>query len=223
MDVKIIAYMQLAPDLPIADPKIGRMSEVELMATAGMHLCRTNESFVQTINKSNLKEVKDRLKWAWNSQPQPHTTVFGLTEWMFELRDVSRSLTHQLVRHRTSWYLQQSMRSVNPTEKPTIVPESVKDNGWGMAFEEHAKDLRTLYNLMIDDGVPKEDARFILPIATTSNILMKIDGCNLIHFLNLRTHVSAQWEIRELAEKMYELVKEKAPNMFSEEYKEYWY
>ena len=55
-----------------------------------------------------------------------------------------------------------------------------------------------------------------------TGIYMSIDGRNLIHFFKLRLDIQAQWEIRKLAEEMYRLVKQIAPTMFDEKFKEYW-
>lgn len=225
MNVRLIAYMQLAPEIreEVLESHPVRVREIEAMITACMHGCRTNDDFVTVLKESDISEVDNRLRWAWNAQPVPHNTVFGFTDWIFEIRNVSRTLTHQLVRHRTAWFLQQSQRAVDQRDKDIGLPDTIIDKGWMLSYGDSIHTAKEIYALMVDDGVPKEDARFILPSGIDTNIYMKIDGCNLIHFMNLREHPSAQWEIKELSDKMYELVKERAPSMFSEEYKRYWY
>ena len=82
------------------------------------------------------------------------------------------------------------------------------------AYEEGMKIIANLYQSMLNVGIPEEDARYILPNACCANLVMTMNGRELLHFFNLRCCTRAQWEIRELADKMLELVKDVAPIMF---------
>jgi thymidylate synthase (FAD) len=219
MEVRLIAYMQVNPDLGIGSPS------PEEIASACMHRCRTTKGFSEIVDEQTEKEVTDRL---YSAVKLGHFTVAGMTDWTFEINGVSRTLTHQLVRHRTAWFLQQSQRSVDPTDEDDwyVTPPSIGDNEeYKFTYDSKMSELKGIYKLFwkYSKGVPKEDARFILPNATKSDIIMKIDGSNLMHFLKLRLDRGAQWEIRELAERIYELVKEKAPNLFREDLQECWW
>ena len=74
----------------------------------------------------------------------------------------------------------------------------------------------TLYTLMVNDGVPCEDARYVLPQAFTCNIMLTMNARELRHFFSLRCCTRAQWEIRELANEMMKLCKEVAPVLFAD-------
>lgn len=227
MEVNLIGMMQIHPKYQIQN-KYSHKSEI--MAAACMHGCQTDKSFEQILEENDNAFARRMVRGAIRSKTKstgtkiPHTTVPGFTEWVFELRDVSRVLTHQLVRHRTAWNLQQSQRTVDPTDKPIVVPQTIIDEGYERAYRDIMRQTKSLYRLMVEvDGVPREDARYLLPPAYTSNIYMKIDGANLIHFFKLRTDIHAQWEIQDLANRMWELVKVEAPNIFDEEHMEYWW
>lgn len=87
---------------------------------------------------------------------------------------------------------------------------------WNMsdAYDDFMRYVHDLYNQMIKCGVPEEDARYILPNACTTNIVVTMNARELRHFFRLRCCTRAQWEIRELANKMVELCKEVAPVLF---------
>ena len=71
-----------------------------------------------------------------------------------------------------------------------------------------------MYQDLVDAGIPKEDARFVFPNATTTRLIMTMNLRSLMHFFSLRCCNRAQWEIRELANKMLEICKETAPKLF---------
>lgn len=148
-----------------------------------------------------------------------HFSVTEHATFTFSISDVSRALTHQLVRHRVASYTQQSQRYVkfDQDEIKYVTPHTVDDN-------EDAKEIYTevmaqvaaAYQKLIKEGIPPEDARFVLPNAATTNIVVTMNARELMHFIRLRTCNRTQWEIREVAEEMLKLAKEKAPTMFSD-------
>ena len=83
-------------------------------------------------------------------------------------------------------------------------------------FDEAVEYARKSYKELIDLGVPKEDARFLLPNACATKILVTMNFRELRHFIQLRGAKDAQWEIRHLAAEMLRLLKEKAPNIFDD-------
>ena len=226
MRVRLIGQMGLADGVWYKPDYTRHDSEIEVMLSAFQHGCRTESDFISVMENTSSKKVIDRVQGALKIKPYPHYTMAGFTDWIFEIRGVSRALTHQLVRHRTAWFLQQSQRSVNPTrkEKWYVIPPKIQASVVILEMYEAMMDrCKKRYQFLVSKGVSKEDARFILPNATKTNIFMKMDGSNLMHFLKLRKAKEAQWEIRELAEKIHEAVKKVAPNLFSEDLEEFWW
>jgi len=145
-----------------------------------------------------------------------HESIIEHAVATFEISGISRCLSHQLVRHRIASFSQESMRYVEPYFE-VIVPPSIADTEgateiWAaaLAMTNHA------YDRLREMGIPKEDARFLLPNATATRLVMTMNFRELRHFFKVRLAKQAQWEIRELAGKMLELIKEIAPNVFED-------
>ncbi|WP_456464929.1 FAD-dependent thymidylate synthase [Desulfurobacterium sp.] len=137
----------------------------------------------------------------------------------FLVDGISRACSHQLVRHRPASYSQQSQRYVSMKKFPYVKPESLEDKYvetemGRFSFDEVMSFLGSVYESFVETGVPKEDARFVLPNACSTRIVFTMSGRELIHFLRLRTCNRAQWEIREMAVKMLKLLREKLPEIF---------
>jgi thymidylate synthase (FAD) len=144
-----------------------------------------------------------------------HTSVIEHTNFTFAISDVSRSLTHQLVRHRIASYAQQSQRYVNLNEPNYVTPPKIENNKkMKKAYDETMKNIWREYNKLIDLGIPAEDARFILPNAASTNIIVTMNARSLLNFFELRCCQHAQWEIRQLANIMLQKVKKVAPTIF---------
>lgn len=139
-----------------------------------------------------------------------HESVLEHINFTFSIEGVSRSLSHQLVRHRLASYSQQSQRYTNGENFDFIIPDTIKNSPKMLEeFKDHIEDTKLRYKRMINFGIPKEDARSILPNATTTNLVMTVNLRELRHFYSERSCIHAQQEIRQLANKMIELVKEK--------------
>jgi thymidylate synthase (FAD) len=147
-----------------------------------------------------------------------HTSALEHASYTFAIEGVSRALTHQLVRHRLASYNQQSQRYVVPRVAPAfVVPPSITTDG--NAREIYTKALRDCfecYRDLVSQGIPAEDARYILPNAAPSNIVVTMNIRELLHFLTLRCCKRAQWEIRELALLMLGLATPTAPYIFKD-------
>jgi thymidylate synthase (FAD) len=138
-----------------------------------------------------------------------HTSLLEHMVYTFEINGISRACSHQLVRHRIASYAQESQRYVKIKDEDWyIVPDRVKDF---KAFHSLMEILKASYNQMLANGTPLEDARYILPNCTKTNLIMTINGRSLDNFLTLRTCSHAQWEIRELANKMLQKVRVVSP------------
>jgi thymidylate synthase (FAD) len=122
----------------------------------------------------------------------------------FFVEGISRACSHQLVRHRVASYSQQSQRYVSMKNFPYVKPETfknakIKAKGLEMTFEGVMDLIGSFYESAVEMGIPKEDARFLLPNACSTRIVFTMNGEELVHFLRLRTCNRAQWEIRKLA------------------------
>jgi len=123
----------------------------------------------------------------------------------FLIEGVSRSLTHQLVRHRKGSYSQESQRYVDMRKSggEPIIPPSIEENDEAKdIFEEAMIQCQAAYERLRDVGIRKEDARFVLPSAAPTRIVMTMTLEDYRYFLSQRCAKDAQWEIRSVAHSM---------------------
>jgi thymidylate synthase (FAD) len=119
----------------------------------------------------------------------------------FGISGVSRTLSHQLVRHRAGVaFDQQSQRYVNYKAAATMLPGTIADADPELraAYETQVDGALGLYATLVEAGIPGEDARFAFPNATRTNLVMTTNLRALIHMSGLRLCTMAQWEIRRL-------------------------
>src|SRR3989454_9695610 len=119
----------------------------------------------------------------------------------FGISGVSRTLSHQLVRHRAGVaFDQQSQRYVKYKGASTMLPASIAEGDASLRerYEDQVEGALELYGEMLESGVPGEDARFVFPNATRTNLVMTTNLRALIHMSGLRLCTMAQWEIRRL-------------------------
>lgn len=145
-----------------------------------------------------------------------HMSVVEHASFTFSIEGVSRAMTHQLVRHRIASYTQQSQRYVayDTLEKFVSPPSITKNAEAKKIFDETLERISEAYKKLLAIGIPKEDARFILPNAAKTNIIVTMNARELRHFFNLRCCNRAQWEIREIAVEMLKQVKKATPALF---------
>ena len=158
-----------------------------------------------------------REKFVRSLMNMGHLGILEHITFTFHVSGISRNLTHQLVRHRIASYLQQSNRKVIPKMQDYIIPSSVKKSIVEDKFNESMMNAWSNYHEAIDSGIPVEDARYLLPSGYFTHIAMTMNARQLLHFFELRCHKSAQWEIREMANKMLKICKEKYPVVFEHE------
>lgn len=145
-----------------------------------------------------------------------HESIVEHASATFEVSGISRACSHQLVRHRLASYSQESQRYVNFDEPELVMPRDIQANAearavWNRLAAQTGEAYRTLRKL----GIRKEDARFLLPNATATRIIVTMNFRELLHFFRIRISPPAQWEIRELAVRMLELVAAESPAVFS--------
>jgi thymidylate synthase (FAD) len=145
-----------------------------------------------------------------------HLSTFEHNMFTFGVSGVSRALTHQLVRHRHMSYEQKSQRYIQIKgvfeyiTPPSIAARpAIKDK-----YDKMMESIADFYAEAIKAEVPAEDARFILPNAAETQIVITANARALLDFFTLRSCNNAQWEIRELAFAMLRLSKRAAPELF---------
>ncbi|MBP8932803.1 MAG: FAD-dependent thymidylate synthase [Candidatus Atribacteria bacterium] len=144
-----------------------------------------------------------------------HKSVLEHASFTFLIEGISRAASHQLVRHRLASYSQQSQRYINFKNPEFVIPPSVNENKTLLNhFREHIQKSNDIYQEMIKIGIPEEDARYILPQAITSQIIITANAREYLHILQLRLCNRAQWEIRMIANKILVILKELAPTIF---------
>lgn len=166
------------------------------------------ESYDKVTDDSHKKLIRHLMR-------SGHHSVFEHASASFRFTNVSRSLTHQQVRHRVASFSQKSQRYVKEKEFDFVVPPSIQSNKEALyAFIQCMENIDLIYNELVSLGIRKEDARYVLPNACTTTIDMTINFRSLFNFFDLRGDKHAQWEIRKVAMDMLTLVKEHAPTVF---------
>ena len=148
-----------------------------------------------------------------------HFATLEHASYTFAVDGVSRALTHQLVRHRIASFNQQSQRYVKFKDGVSVVkPESVAAECGGVCDVRrgHSGCRRCVSMTLLEPGVPAEDARYLLPNAAETKIVVTMNVRELLHFFSLRCCNRAQWEIRDMAHRMLELARPTAPFIFAD-------
>ena len=152
----------------------------------------------------------------------------------FAVRGISRLCMAQITRHRHASFDVQSLRYTIPergtdVRDSVVVPPSVEEANLTEEFIEGCERQFELYHNLIDEDAPKkfrgdgttppEDARFLLPMATKVNMVFTLNARALMHVADMRAAADAQWEVRELTDRMLELAEDWMPTTF-ETYRE---
>ena len=150
-----------------------------------------------------------------------HTSIAEHDSFTFGLEGVSRTLLAQITRHRVASFSVQSQRYVSVAGAEVfdyVLPPRIRALG-PEAEEKFARQMKTMQRwydewseALGQDSA--EDARFVLPGAAATRIVMTMNARELLHFFSLRMYNRAQWEVREAAWRMYELVYPLAPSVF---------
>lgn len=144
-----------------------------------------------------------------------HESIIEHASASFEISGISRACSHQLVRHRIASYSQESQRYVDMSNPDHVIPPDIASNPgalqiWGELLERTTDAYRRLREL----GIKKQDARFLLPNASATRLVMTANFRELLHVFRLRISPQAQWEIREVGVRMLEAVYPYAPSVF---------
>jgi thymidylate synthase (FAD) len=213
--------LQTPPEAPKGIPKNPGRAELGLKAT----LLFPNREIVDTYyvpliytacrtcySELTPEDIFDRATTGRIDQAKMQKLISGVIEsghgstiehvvFTFGISGVSRTLSHQLVRHRAGVaFDQQSQRYVTFKGASTMLPATIQDTESGLraAYEEQIAGSMSLYGDLVAAGIPGEDARFVFPNATRTNLVMTTNLRALIHMSGLRLCTMAQWEIRRL-------------------------
>lgn len=167
------------------------------------------------LSDEEIKKLISYLKSAG------HESVFEHASFTFKIEGISRVCSHQLVRHRIASYTQQSQRYVALKDVEFIIPEKIHDSIFLDEYKEILNRAYELYRRMLEAGIKKEDARYILPQCVSTKMYVTMNARELRHFFRLRCEVEAQWEIRMLALEMLKKCYEVAPLTFEDLYNKY--
>ncbi|RJP16140.1 MAG: FAD-dependent thymidylate synthase [Candidatus Abyssobacteria bacterium SURF_5] len=169
------------------------------------------DKLAERIDQEETVQFLQRLTDMGHFSPLEHASF------TFGIEGVSRATTHQLVRHRIASYSQQSQRYVKKKKQfDYITPPTIRKQPELRAkFERAMAGLQALYAEFLEKGTPAEDARYLLPNAAETKIIVSMNARELRLFFRQRCCTRAQWEIRHMAEEMLRLVQEVAPVLFA--------
>jgi len=184
-------------------------------AIAG-RLCYSAVGIEELKEQMTQEKIEDILSRIIKSG---HLSVLEHASFSFGIEGVSRALLAQLTRHRIASFSVQSQRYVKFNKKGIdfVIPPTIsKDEKLLAKYNEFLKLSQQYYNEFIDAGIPAEDARYVLPNASSTKIVITMNARELRHFFALRCCNRAQWEIRDMACRMLKLAKAVAPILFND-------
>jgi thymidylate synthase (FAD) len=170
----------------------------------------------RTCYRSRMSEDADGIaRFVQGRIAQGHESIIEHSSASFEISGISRACSHQLVRHRIASYSQESQRYVDMSHPEWVIPPSIAASAQASAiWDAFLVQAQSTYRQLRDLGIKKEDARFLLPNATATRLVMSANFRELLHMFRLRISPHAQWEIRELCVRMLKAVSVHAPNVF---------
>lgn len=208
----------------------------EKIVAAAAKLCYSDsgvENILDGLDNEKTEKFLNMLMSLGHASPIEHVTF------TFGIEGVSRALLAQFTRHRIASYSVKSQRYVKEGMFEYIVPPEIEKNEDAKALfiktmenDQKAYDdlveilFKKHYNDLIEKGLDErqaktkaektaiEDARFVLPNACETKMVVTMNARSLINFFHHRCCTRAQWEIRALADEMLKLVKEVAPTLF---------
>ena len=211
--------------------------EPEKVISMAAKLCYSQvgvDEIEQNLTPESINKFLNMLVSIGHESPIEHVTF------TFGIEGISRSCSHQIVRHRIASFSQQSQRYVKLDQFEYIIPPEIEKNeeakkifieSMNKCQEYYDKLVEILfkkhYQDLLDKGVSEkkaksqaekksiEDARYVFPNACETKMVFTINARSLYNFFHHRCCERAQWEIRELATQMLKLVREVAPTLFS--------
>ncbi|WP_408955486.1 FAD-dependent thymidylate synthase [Natroniella sp. ANB-PHB2] len=201
---------------------INHTTNPEKTAAAAARLCYSSVGADKLVEDMSDQEAENLLQVILDNG---HLSTLEHIKFTFAVEGISRVTTHQLVRHRIASYSQQSQRYVREKEQfDYIIPAKILENEKAAElFEKNMKQQHKLYeqltNKLVKEGYAEKEAieaaRYVLPNAAETKIVVTMNARSLLHFFELRCCERAQREIRDLARLMLKQVQEVAPLIFA--------
>ena len=198
--------------------------DMERVCASAMRSCYSQFSATELFQKKELLSQENVTKMLEKAIALGHYDVLEHASLTFCMENVSRALTHQLVRHRLASYSQQSQRHVKIVKDDWFIkPKSFNDkdkihkiNGMKskLDYDAFMSLSKQIYHMYVDMGVHKQDARFILPSACITNITITTNPREFRHIFGLRCDSTSQWEIQDVCWAMLSTAKLVAPTIF---------
>ena len=183
------------------------------MVAAAARCCYSNDdpdALMEGMTDEKAEKLIKKLYDLGHMSPLEHVSL------TFSVSGVSRSLLAQITRHRLCSFSVRSQRYCRMDESADVVPPSVgRSEEARSVFADTMKKSYSAYCDLVSMGIPKEDARFVLPESTETAMMITMNARELLHFAALRMCSRAQWEIRKVATEMARLAKSAAPNLFA--------
>lgn len=177
----------------------------------------TIEKAARICYDSKTGDYEKRKKFLSGLIKSGHTSTIEHASATFKFSEVSRALTHELVRHRLFSFSQRSQRYCFEDNPGYVVPDTIQDNlELREKYVKLLNEVQNVYKEFVNSGVPKEDARYVLPNACYTEIFVSGNFREWRHFLELRLSPRAQWEIRELAHLVLNELYKIAPIIFQD-------
>lgn len=191
----------------------------ELVATAA-RLCYSSADIEMLTHKA---ENTDNTAYIDRLMDMGHLSPIEHASFTFGVEGVSRALLAQLTRHRIASFSVKSQRYVKAGQEgfSYIIPPAIQALGEGAVkeFSAQMEQMQTWYTGWLAQlGTGEEslqDARFVLPNAAETKLIVTMNARELLHFFSLRCCQRAQWEIRQMAWEMLRLCKQVAPALFA--------
>lgn len=158
----------------------------------------------------------DPLKALKGALASGHESVAEHATFTFRIEGVSRILLAQLTRHRIASFSVQSQRYCGCDAEDVVIPDSFRKKRFVGSVNVLLRKASEVYDALVMEGVPEEDARFIVPQGVKCKLMMTMNARELRHFFSMRCCNRAQWEIRQLAQMMLQMCKSVAPVLFAD-------
>jgi thymidylate synthase (FAD) len=192
---------------------ISHTSNPDLVVASAARLCYSPDSIEEVMDNFTEEKIESFVA---KLESLHHESPFEHVSFTFGISGVSRALSHQLVRHRLASYSQKSQRYVNESSFDYIIPPSIEKNEEALkTYTSAMLMLDAVYKNLVKENIPAEDARFVLPNACETQLIMTMNIRELWNFFKHRCCNRAQWEIRIIAHRMLQLAKETSPLLFA--------
>jgi thymidylate synthase (FAD) len=185
---------------------------------AAFRTCYSPESPIEIWQKIKTEKITHERIRSFISErlKTGHASPLEQVVFWFAISGVSRSLSHQFVRHRIGIsFEQQSQRYVKFKENQLafVLPQSWERAELDSEFRDLLARTSELYEKALEAGIPAEDARFVLPNAAPTNFHVMVNFAEMLHICDLRLCLRAQWEIRWMVSKMRAEIKRVLPEI----------